>query len=178
MVNMKVGIIGYGTIGSRVQKRCEAFGSEVIVYDPFVSEESLAAQGAKPVPLEKLLKEADIVTIHLRLSEKTLNFLGEKELAMLKSTAYVINTARAGLIQEEALIHALKERRICAAALDVYNEEPLPMDHPYMELDNVVLIPHLAGSSCDTMLNSFILMNGEMQHYCKGETFDSIVRSI
>lgn len=178
MVNLKIGLIGYGTIGSRVQKRCEGFGSKVMVHDPFISDDKLRSLGADPVSLEVLLKEADLVSMHLRLSDATTGFLGKKELEMMKPTAYLVNTARAGLIAEEALLDTLQNRKICAAALDVFNEEPLPLDHPYFKLDNVVLTPHLAGTSADTMLNSYLLMAEEMKRYCKDEPFQSIVHHI
>lgn len=107
-----VGIIGAGVIGGKVIQRLRAFGSRIVVYDPYVSREVLTERGLEAVTLEELLSISDIVSIHLRLSEQTKHFLGEREFALMKKTAYFINTARAGLIDEPALIRALQEKRI------------------------------------------------------------------
>lgn len=149
-----VGIIGIGQIGRQVAERLRGFGSKVIVYDPFMSKEEVEALGYCAVTLEELLQKSDFVTLHLRLSEKTKNFIGAKELAMMKKTAYFINTARAGLVDEEALVKALQQREIGGAALDVFAEEPLRVGHPFLALDNITITPHSAGTSADTFANS------------------------
>jgi D-3-phosphoglycerate dehydrogenase len=149
-----VGIIGAGQIGQKVISRLKGFECNVIVHDPFVPDEVLREKGFEPVSLEELLKESDIVSIHLRLSEKTQKFMGEKEFKLMKKTASFINCARAGLVDEEALIRALQNKEIGGAALDVFSEEPLPQDSPFLALDNVTLTPHVAGTSVDTFGNS------------------------
>ena len=149
-----VGIIGAGQIGRQVAARLKGFESEVIVYDPFMNREELEAMGYCAVTLEELLKQSDFVTIHLRLSEKTRHFIGKKELELMKKTAYFINTARAGLVDEEALAEALARKEIGGAAVDVFQEEPLSPDHPFLKLDNITLTPHAAGTSADTFANS------------------------
>lgn len=164
-----VGLIGYGYIGSRVAERLKAFGSRVIVYDPFVALEKLEEQGVESVSLEQLLAESDFVSIHLRLSDKTHHFMGKEEFAKMKDTAYFINTARSDLADTDALIDALKNRTIGGAAVDVYDEEPLPKDHPYLSLDNITLTSHLAGTSCDTMRCSVEIGYEEIERYLKGE---------
>jgi len=145
-----VGLIGYGAIGSRVAKKLKGFESQILVYDPFVSIEQIEKDGVKVVELDQLLKTSDFVSVHLRLSDKTKKFMGKREFAQMKKTAYFINTARAGLVDTEALTDALKNREIGGAAIDVFDQEPLPFDHPYLNLENVTLTSHLAGTSSDT----------------------------
>ena len=157
-----IGIVGAGQIGRKVIDRLRGFGSRIIVYDPFLSKNDVEAMGYTAVTLEDLLKQADIVSLHLRLSEKTEKFMGEKEFSLMKPTAYFINTARAGLVDEEALVEALKNRKIQGAGLDVFQKEPLPSDSPFLRLDNVTLTPHMAGSSADTFANSVELVRDEL----------------
>lgn len=149
-----VGIIGMGEIGKRVEERLKGFGCKVIVYDPFIPAKDLESMGYCAVSKEELLMQSDYVTVHLRLSEKTKHFIGKEELDLMKETAYFINTARAGLVDEAALISALESRSIGGAALDVFENEPLGTDHPLLQLDNVTLTPHVAGTSMDTFANS------------------------
>lgn len=164
-----VGIIGFGEIGQRVAERLKGFGCRILAYDPFISDENIVHRGGNPVSFDNLLKESDIVSIHLRLSEKTRHFIGEKEFTKMKKTAYFINNARSGLVDQKAMINALKTRKIMGAALDVFDVEPLPLDHPLRELDNVSLTPHMAGVSCDTVNNGVELMAEELQKYLKGK---------
>lgn len=164
-----VGLIGFGYIGSRVVERLKGFGSRVIVYDPFVAPEKLAEQGVESVSLDQLLAESDFVSVHLRLSDKTHHFMGKEEFAKMKETAYFINTARAGIVDTDALVEALKNHEIGGAAIDVYDEEPLGKDHPYLSLDNITLTSHLAGTSCDTMRCSVEIGVEEIERYLKGE---------
>ena len=166
---MTVGIIGFGYIGKRVRERLQGFGSRIIVYDPYIDQSQFADQDIQFVSLEKLLAESDIVTVHLRLSEKTHHFIGEKELAQMQKTAYLINTARSGLVDTESLAKALKNRAIGGAAIDVYDEEPLPADHPYRKLDNITLTSHLAGTSCDTMRASVEIGLEDLTRYLTGK---------
>lgn len=177
MRNRIIGIIGFGYIGQRVAQNLSGFGSKLLIHDPFIKNEVIESLGYKPVSLEKLLKESDIVSIHLRLSDKTKNFIGRKELAMLKPTATIINTARAGLIDQEALIEVLKEHKIMGAAIDVYNAEPLPEDSPYMELDNITITPHIAGVSTDTLQNSIEIILSDLHRYFRNEKLKCLVKA-
>ena len=135
------------------------------MHDPYVPDEKIKEMGYEPVTKEELCRRSDIVTIHLRESEATNKFIGEKELALMKPTTTIVNTARAGLIDEEALIKALEERRIQGAALDVFDIEPLPAGHPFLGLDNVTITSHLAGSSNDVMVNSFTIIFEDLKRY-------------
>ncbi len=178
MRNCTVGLIGYGYIGSRVAKRLWGFESKVLVYDPFTDPEKLKAEGANPVGLDELLRESDFVSIHLRLSDKTEKFMGEEEFAKMKETAYFINTARSGLVDTDALVEALKNKKIGGAAIDVYDTEPLPSDHPYLKLDNITLTSHLAGTSCDTMRTSVEIGIEELKLYLQGKPMRNVRNNI
>jgi len=144
LCNKVIGIIGFGQIGSRVAQRALSFGMKVITYDPYVKGEVLAKFNARKVSLEELLKTSDIITIHVPLTEKTRNLIKEKELKLMKNSAVLINTARGGIVNENALYKALKERWIAGAALDVYEKEPPKKDNPLFKLDNIIVTPHIA----------------------------------
>lgn len=174
MRKMTVGIIGYGYIGQRVRMRLQGFESKVIVHDPYADPKKCADQNVEFVSLDELLEQSDIVTLHLRLSEKTEHFIGKAELSKMKQTAYLINTARAGLVDTKALAEALRDHAIGGAAIDVYDEEPLPMDHPYLKLSNITLTSHLAGTSCDTMMTSVEIGMEDLNRYLTGETMVNV----
>lgn len=157
-----VGIVGAGQIGRKVINRLRGFECRILVHDPFMSNEDVEAMGYTAVSLNELLEQSDIISLHLRLSEKTKNFFGKQEFDHMKKTAYFINTARAGLVDEEAMIDALKNHRIQGAGLDVFQNEPLTADSPFLKLDNVTLTPHLAGSSADTFANSVEIIKEEL----------------
>ncbi|WP_196594502.1 2-hydroxyacid dehydrogenase [Pectinatus sottacetonis] len=162
---MTVGLIGFGYIGQRVAERLNGFGSKVLVYDPFIDKSKFQDKNITFVDLDELLQLADFVSVHLRLSEKTHHFISKNELAKMKKTAYLINTARSGLVDTDALVAALKGKDIGGAAVDVYDAEPLPKDHPYLQLDNITLTSHLAGTSCDTMRNSVEIGIEDLKRY-------------
>jgi D-3-phosphoglycerate dehydrogenase len=163
-----VGLIGFGYIGRQVAKRLEGFGSKVVIFDPFLDPKVITDAGYNFVTLEELLAQSDFVSIHIRLSEKTAKFFGAEEFAQMKPTAYFINTARAGIVDTDALINALQTKSIGGAAIDVFDEEPLPSDSPFLKLDNVTLTSHLAGTSCDTMRNSAEIGFDDIKNYLQG----------
>jgi D-3-phosphoglycerate dehydrogenase len=140
-----IGIIGMGNIGTRVAIRARAFEMDFLVYDPYIPESHVTALGGKWVGLNELLLESDFVTLHCPLTAETKSMIGEKELASMKPSAYLINAARGGIANEEALYRALKEEKIAGAALDVIELEPPPKDHPLLQLDNVLWTPHLGA---------------------------------
>lgn len=160
-----VGLVGYGAVAQLVCGYLQAFGSDVIAFDPYFKGDPAPA---RLVSLEELLRESDIVSIHARLTEESHHLIGEKELAMMKPTAVLVNTARSGLVDEQALIEALRAKRITGAAVDVFDEEPLPNDHPFIELENVTITAHLAGSTNDAFKNSVRLMAGNISNALKG----------
>jgi D-3-phosphoglycerate dehydrogenase len=139
-----LGMIGSGRIGRAVARRAIAFGLQVIVFDPYVDAETMKSFGARKVGLEELLKAADFVTLHVPLTDETRHLLNAERIRLLKPTAYLINTARGGLIDQKALTEALMEGRLAGAALDVLEQEPPAPDDPLLKLPNVILNPHAA----------------------------------
>ena len=138
-----IGIIGLGNIGSQMAEVARAFHMNVIAWSQNLTQERAESNGATLAPKDELLEKSDIVTIHTRLSDRTRGLLGMRELALMKPTAYLINSSRGPIIDEAALVDALKSGAIAGAGLDVFDEEPLPADHPLLTLDNVLLTPHL-----------------------------------
>lgn len=147
-----LGIVGIGRTGREVLRRAQPFDVHAIYHDlrrlPAEEEKRL---GIEYRSLDELLSEADIVTLHVFLSEGSRGMIGDRELNLMKSTAILINTSRGDVIDETGLYHALKERRIAGAGIDVFEEEPTPSDNPLLKLDNVLLTPHLAGGTLDSM---------------------------
>lgn len=142
-----VGIVGLGAVGRKVAERLQPFGSKLIAYDPYISEDVLANYGAKRVDLDTLMRESDYVTLHAMVTDESRGMIGAREIDMMKPTAYFINTARSALTDEAALCEALRQKKIAGAGFDVFDKEPLPVDHPFMSLDNVVLLPHIGGAT-------------------------------
>lgn len=140
-----LGIIGMGNIGTRVALRARAFEMDIFVYDPYIPESHVTALGGKWVGLDELLRESDVVTIHCPLTPETRGMIDERRLALMKTSAYLINAARGGIVDEDALCHALKQRKIAGAALDVVEDEPPGKNHPLFQFDNVVLTPHIGA---------------------------------
>ncbi|HEY6335003.1 MAG TPA: D-2-hydroxyacid dehydrogenase family protein [Alphaproteobacteria bacterium] len=138
-----LGVVGLGRLGSEVAKIGKAFGMELIAWSENLTPERAAAVGAERVGKDELIRRADFVTIHLVLSERTRGLVGASELAAMKSTAYLVNTSRGPIVDTSALIAALELKRIAGAAIDVYDTEPLPADHPLRRLENAVLTPHI-----------------------------------
>lgn len=148
-----LGIIGLGRIGTTVAKMAQAFGMVTIGYDPYLSAEIAAKNGIKLVELEEIYKTADYITVHIPKTEETTNMIGEKQIALMKKTVRLINCARGGIIEEQALIKALQEKRIAGAALDVYDVEPPDFNSPLFKLDNCVTTPHLGASTSEAQVN-------------------------
>lgn len=142
-----LGICGLGRIGSEVAERAQAFGMRVLCYDPYLTEARAKRLDVKKVGMEELLAESDYITIHVPLTEKTKYLMDEVAFSKMKDGVCIFNCARGGIIKESALIEALKQGRVKAAGLDVYENEPLPVDSPLREFSNVVLTPHLGAST-------------------------------
>lgn len=177
MENLKgktVGLIGFGDIGRRVCARLRPFGVDILVYDPFIKPDVAEACGVVSVSQEELLQNADIVSMHARLLESTKKMFGKKQFDLMKPSAVFINTARAGLVDEVALVDALQNKKILGAALDVFEIEPLPADHPFFSMDNVTLTPHIAGYVSNICFNSFDAAADDILRYFKGELMKNI----
>ena len=157
-----VGLIGFGEVGRAVMRKLQCFRMQFKVYDPFVPASQIEALGGEAAGLDTLLASSDFVSLHAKVTAESINMIDERELALMKPTAYLINTARAELINEEALCKALKAQRISGAAMDVFKDEPLPADHPLLALDNVTLTPHLASSTLECLAKSPRLLVDEI----------------
>jgi D-3-phosphoglycerate dehydrogenase len=138
-----LGLLGLGRMGKRMAELGRALGMRVLAWSANLTAEAAEAAGTTYVSKETLFRESDVVSIHLVLGERTRGVVGAAELALMKPTAFLVNTSRGPIVDEAALIAALREKRIAGAGLDVYDTEPLPPDHPLRTLDNVVLAPHL-----------------------------------
>ena len=150
-VNNKVlGIIGLGNIGKKVASRSKGFEMKILAHDAIRDNDFARSVGIQYVNRNTVLSNADFVTIHLPLNEETRGMIAKPELGMMKPTAYLINTARGGIIDEESLYQCLKEGKIAGAALDVFMEEP-PWKSPLLELDNVITTPHMAGYTYEAL---------------------------
>ena len=147
-----LGIIGLGNVGSEVAKRAQAFEMQVIAYDPFVPMDYAGTRKVNLVSLDKLLEEADFITLHVPLTPATTNLIGPEELAKIKPTAQIINCARGGLVDEEALVTAIEAGKIAGAAFDVFSTEPVT-DSPLLKSDKVITTPHLGASTIEAQAN-------------------------
>jgi phosphoglycerate dehydrogenase-like enzyme len=161
-------LLGLGHMGSAVARVGQAFGMKTIAWSPNLTVERAQEGGAELVTKEELFQLADVLSIHLVLSDRTRGIVGEHELSLLKSTAYLINTSRGPLVSEEALVAALQAGRIAGAGLDVFDPEPLPPSHPLCSMDNVVLTPHLGYVTEGTYASFFTQIVEDINAYREG----------
>ena len=160
-----LGVVGLGSIGSSVVRKChDAFNMRILAYDPYISHERAAEVSAELVNLETLLKESDVVTLHCPLTEGTHQMIGRRELGLMKKTAFLINTARGAVVDEESLIEVLRGGRIAGYATDVYTREPPSADFPLFRLDNVVATPHMAAHTQEAQRKLWIVV---AQNICR-----------
>jgi len=148
-----LGVVGLGRIGTEVAKRANSFGMKVIAFDPYLTKEKAEQLNIELVELEELFKQADFITVHTPLTEDTKHLISDKQFAMMKNGVRVINCARGGIIDEQALIKAIESKKVVAAALDVYEKEPPDMNNPLIKMDCVVTAPHLGAATEEAQLN-------------------------
>jgi phosphoglycerate dehydrogenase-like enzyme len=172
-----LGVIGLGNLGSQVATVGKAFQMPVIAWSQNLTAERAAQVGATLVSKDELLSQSDIVTIHLVLSQRTRGLLTARDLALMKPTSYLVNTSRGPIVEEQALITALRQKAIAGAALDVFDEEPLPLDHPLRKLDNTVITPHLGYVTAETYRIFFGQTVENIQAFLKGTPVRVINRS-
>ena len=142
-----LGIVGMGNIGTRVALRARAFEMPLLVCDPYIPASHVTSLGGRWVGLDELFKASDFITLHCPLNKDTRHMVGARELSSMKTSAYLVNLARGGVVDEEALYRCLAEKRIAGAAIDVFETEPPRTDHPMLRLDNVLFSPHIGGST-------------------------------
>lgn len=164
-----LGVIGLGRLGSKVALIGQAFGMNVVSWSQNLTEERANEVGVKRVEKDELLAQADVITIHLRLSERTQGLIGSRELELMKPTAYLVNTSRGPIIDEAALVDALKNNKIGGAAIDVYDIEPMPTAHVLFSLENTVLTPHLGFVTEETYRVFYGEMLEDIKAYIAGE---------
>jgi len=164
----RVGLLGMGYVGRRAAALFQAVGAEVWAYDPYLSSESAAKLSVRKADLHELLRECEVVSVHLPITEETHHMLGPAELALIQDGAVLVNTARAWVVDQDAMIEELAKGRFWAA-LDVFDAEPLPVEHPLRGMDNVFLTPHSAGYTLESHGGLMLLMIDELERFFKGE---------
>ncbi len=166
--HMTLGIVGFGCAGRLVAKKANAFDMNIIAYDPFVKEDTVPDY-VKIVSFDELLKTADIVTLHCVVSDSTRGMFKKKQFDAMKDGAYFINTARGELIDENDLIEALKSKKLSAAALDVTAVEPIASNHPLVDVDNLLVTPHIAGSALDVQVQGSNMVVDSLNEWLDGK---------
>lgn len=169
MEGKTIGLVGFGTVGKQVARRALGFGMNVMVYDPYQKAEVIEAADCQKVELNELLRNADIITFHAKVTDSNKGMIGKEQFDMMKDGVYLINNARAGLVQEEALREALRSGKLGGLALDVFHQEPIKRDDEYFNYPNVVLTPHIAGAGRDVIyLQSVMLVNDLLLYFAGG----------
>ena len=165
-----LGVVGLGKLGTKVAKLAQAFGMNVIAWSPNLTPERCQEARVGYATKEQLFSTADIITVHVVLSQRSRGLVGTEDLARMKPTAYLVNTARGPIVDEAALLKTLQLRSIAGAAIDVFSVEPLPVDHPFRKLDNLVLTPHLGYVTAESFRNHYSQMVEGIDAWFKGET--------
>jgi D-3-phosphoglycerate dehydrogenase len=165
-----LGIVGVGNIGRITARLAAAFGMRVLGYDPYVPEDELRRRGVEPVgSLEALLPQVDVLTCHAPLTAETRGLINTRTLGLMRKGAIVVNTSRGGVQEERALFEALTRGHLAAAGLDVFEDEPSPLDNPLFNLDNVVVSSHVAGVTAESNRAMAMQVAGEMLRVLRGE---------
>ena len=175
VLNKTLGIVGLGKIGKRVASYALGMGMKVIAYDPFVTADYGKSLGVEIKTLEEVIKEADFITLHIPKTKETAGIINADAIAKMKKGVRIVNVARGGIIDETALYEALKSGKVAAAALDVFEKEPLPADSPLLTLDNVVVTPHLGASTIEAQVNVAIDVAEQIVEVLKGGAARSAV---
>jgi D-3-phosphoglycerate dehydrogenase len=164
-----LGVVGLGKLGAKVAGLAKAFGMNVIAWSPNLTAERCKEVGVGYATKEELFSTADFITIHVVLSDRSRGLVGAADLARMKPTSFIVNTARGPIIDEMALLETLKARKIAGAAVDVFSVEPLPVDHPFRKLDNLVLTPHLGYVTQETFIAHYNQMVEGIDGWLNGE---------
>ena len=164
-----IGIVGFGAIGREVAKFVRPFATSILVYDPYVDPDKIKGAGAKPLELDELMKQSDLITIHCSTIPESIGLISAQRISLMKPTAYLINAASTYIIDNEAIIQALKKKRIAGAAFDVYETWPVQPDSPFLKLDNVVLTPHIAGATAESIVRHSQLIVDDIERFLRGE---------
>ena len=178
LANHTVGLIGLGYIGKLVAKRLNALGVKVIAYDPFIDKSKITAEGLVIdfLDFDEVIKQSDILSLHMRLTPETENMINKDVINNMKPNSYIINTARAGVLNKNDLIDALKNKRIAGAALDVSWVEPIEENDPLLDLDNITLTTHIAGDTVDAIPRAPYLLKNVLNDYFKTGFSDMLIK--
>ena len=175
LLGKTLGVLGMGTIGARMATLGRAIGMDVLGWSAQGDEAHVRAAGARPAAKEEILRTADVISLHARLATETRGLIGKKELALMKPTAILVNTGRGALVDREALLAALTERRIMGAGLDVYHQEPLAPDDPLLKLPNVICSPHNAGQTPEVIRDGLRAAVANVENFLNGKPTNLIV---
>jgi len=175
LLGKTLGVFGTGTIGARVVELGRAVGMSVLAWSLRGDEARVRALGATPAAKDEILRTADVISLHLRLIPETRGFLGRRELALMKPSALLINTARGALVERDALLEALERRRIGGAGLDVFHDEPVKAADPLLRLDSVVLSPHNAGQTPEVIRDGLLRAVQNVENFLGGAPTDVVV---
>jgi phosphoglycerate dehydrogenase-like enzyme len=178
LLGKTVGVFGTGTIGARVIALTKAIGMQPLAWSLRGQPERVEALGARPASKDEILREADVVTLHLRLVPETRGFLGRRELGAMKRSALLVNTGRGALVERDALLEALSTGKIAGAALDVFHDEPIKPDDPLLARDNVVLSPHNAGQTPEVIRDGLLRAVGNVESFLAGRPTDVVVAPV
>jgi D-3-phosphoglycerate dehydrogenase len=168
LVGKTLGVVGTGAIGARMVQLGKGIGMNVIAWTMHPTPERAAEYGVEFVSLDRLMRESDVVSLHLALSPQTQKFIGREQLALMKPTAILVNVARGAVVDEEALLEILQQQKIAGAGLDVFEHEPLPAGHPFTLLDNVVLSPHAGGMAYNGTMRGLEMSVENLESFAEG----------
>ncbi len=170
-----IGIVGFGAIGQQVTKRLSAFDASILVYDPYVNNEEIKRVGASPTGLDELVAQSDFVTLHCPTIPETMGLINAQRIASMKPTAYLLNTAGSTVVDQGAIVQALREGHIAGAAFDVYETWPVKPDNPLLKLDNVILTPHIGGSTEETVERHSRMIADDIERFLNRERPENLL---
>jgi D-3-phosphoglycerate dehydrogenase len=170
-----IGIVGFGAIGKKLAKRLSAFETSIIVYDPYVGPQEIKKVGARPLDLDDLVMQSDFITLHCPSLPDTIGLISAETIALMKPTAYLVNTAGAAIVDRDAIVRALREGHIAGAAFDVYETWPVQPDNPLLKLDNVILTPHIGGSTDETVERHSTMIADDIERFLVGERPENLL---
>jgi D-3-phosphoglycerate dehydrogenase len=169
-----MGLIGFGAIGARVKKLLSGFDMNFLVFDPYLPKKNAQEHGVKLCSLEEVLRNSDFISLHCAVTPQTTGMIGAEHFAMMKPTAYFINTARGKIVRQRDLVEALQNGVIAGAVLDVFWSEPLPKNHPLLQMRNVLITPHIAGASTDVPACHSRMVYNDILHYINREPMEHV----
>jgi D-3-phosphoglycerate dehydrogenase / 2-oxoglutarate reductase len=169
-----LGLIGFGRVGSRVAKRGLAFGMSVLVYDPFLEKAKVESPGVRAVGIDEVLG-CDFVSLHARESKENENLIGKAQFSKMKRGAYFINTARPSMVDEDALMDALKSGNLAGAAMDVVRYDPARPVNPLVELENTIVMPHIGGATHETTTKGAFIVARQLERHLRGESMETVI---